>query len=67
MEVEYELKTLLRRNDLTQKYVADKLKKPYSTIGSWLNGFSPLPPEYRSRIMALIEERKTVNADGERM
>ena len=56
--VETELKTDLRRNDITLKQVAVELKRPYSTVVSWLNGFSPLPSRVRREIMNMIAERK---------
>ena len=52
--VETELKIQLRRNGITQKTVSEKLRKPYSTVVSWLNGFSPLPEGMRREILRII-------------
>lgn len=58
MDVEVDLKKLIKRSDLTYKCVADELRVPYSTFITWLNGFSPLPSIYRLRTLNMISERE---------
>lgn len=72
MEPDYDLKSRLVKNGLSQKQIATSLKKPHSTVSSWLNGFSVMPQEYRVLIERIIERREMTtrgsyqNIGGER-
>ena len=58
MEPDYDLKSRLVKCGLSQKQVADALKRPSCTVSGWLNGFSPMPHEYRVLIERIIERRE---------
>lgn len=56
--VENELKKRIRRAGITQKDISQRLKVPYSTVSSWLNGFAPLPENIRQKIEQMINDEK---------
>jgi len=56
--VERSLTARIRRVDSTIKQMADDLQTPYSTVVSWLNGFSPLPDEMRRKIESIISKKE---------
>jgi transcriptional regulator with XRE-family HTH domain len=58
MEPDYDLKSRLVKNGLSQKQIASELKKPHSTVSSWLNGFSTMPEECRIAINRMIAARE---------
>ena len=58
MEPDYDLKSRLVRNGISQKQIADALKRPTSTVSGWLNGFVPMPREYRVLIERMIDRRE---------
>jgi hypothetical protein len=43
---------------ITIKAVCQRVKKPYSTIGGQLNGFSPLDERVRDTIEKMIQEKQ---------
>jgi hypothetical protein len=55
-KTETELKARLRCAGLSVKVPASWLGKPPSTVANWLNGWAPMPAEYRVIIESRLAE-----------
>lgn len=55
-QIEYELKSNIRKAGFTQKEIAIQLNVTYSTLSSWLNGFAPLPVQMKMKIHDIIAD-----------
>jgi DNA-binding transcriptional regulator YdaS (Cro superfamily) len=68
-EPENEIKIKLRLVGVSQKAVAVRLGVPYSTLSSWLGGFSTLPDDRRQDIEKMIAEKysQEMETDCERI
>jgi hypothetical protein len=56
-EVPSDLRQRMEQAGITIKAVCQRVKKPYSTIGGQLNGFSPLDERVREVIEQMIQEK----------
>ena len=64
-EEQTELKRLMRNSGVTIKAVAQRMRKPYSTIGGQLGGFTPLTKEVLSTIESMISEATQKSTENE--
>ncbi len=62
MRPEFELKEAMRLAGVRVLDVCERVQRPYGTLSSWLNGFSPLPSDVRREIMRMIEEKRSMQS-----
>jgi hypothetical protein len=57
-EEQTDLKKRMKHAGITLKAVSQRLRKPYSTIGGQLGGFTPLDDTVKETIEKMINETK---------
>ena len=55
------LRLRLKNAKVKLLWLSSVLKKPYSTLSSWINGYTPLPEAYRQKIVKIVEIEESLN------
>ena len=48
----------IETNGIKKLWLAEKIDKPYSTLCSWLNGYTPMPEKYAKLIDEIVKEEE---------